>query len=205
VVRRGEADQLFINTSGVGILPPGRNLSSASCKEGDVVLLSGPVGDHGTAVMVAREGFDIRGDLMSDCQPLWDLASAVLEAAPATRCMRDPTRGGLATALAEIAAASQAGIVLNEEAIPVRRPVRAACDLLGLDPLYVACEGRLIAVVPEEQGEAALNAMQNHARGKGSARIGDVANDPPGLQLATASGGTRPLVALQGAQLPRIC
>jgi hydrogenase expression/formation protein HypE len=205
VVRRGEADQLFINTSGVGILPPERTLSSASCKKGDVVLISGPIGDHGTAVMVEREGFDMRGDLMSDCQPLWDLASALLEAAPDTRCMRDPTRGGLATALVEIAAASEVGVLLEEEKIPVRRPVRAACDLLGLDPLYVACEGRLIAVVPEEQAEDALDAMRHHDRGGASARIGVVVNDPPGLTLATLSGGMRPLVALEGAQLPRIC
>lgn len=205
VVRRGEADKLFINTAGVGVLPPGRNLSSANCRKGDAVLVSGPVGDHGTAVMVEREGFDMRGDLVSDCQPLWDLAEALLDAAPGTRCMRDPTRGGLATALVEIAASSEVGIHLEEETIPVRRPVRAACELLGLDPLYVACEGRLIAVVPEEQAEDALDAMRNHARGASSARIGAVVDEPLGLALATVSGGMRPLVALEGAQLPRIC
>jgi hydrogenase expression/formation protein HypE len=205
VVGRGEADKLFINTTGLGELPPGRNLSSASCRPGDIVLVSGPVGDHGTAVMVEREGFDITGDLASDCQPLNDLVETVLSAAPGTRCMRDPTRGGLATALVEIASASGAGILLREESIPVRRPVSAVCDLLGLDPLYVACEGRLAVVVPAEQADDALTALRGHKRGRAAARIGEVVEEPSGLILQTASGGRRPLLALEGVQLPRIC
>ena len=168
-------------------------------------MISGPVGDHGTAVMVEREGFDIQGDLASDCQPLWDLVATLLAAAPGTRCMRDPTRGGLATVLLEIAGASGVGILLQEESIPVRRPVQAVCDLLGLDPLYVACEGRMVAVVPESQGDEALAALRAHECGRFAARIGRVVADPHGLVLETSIGGRRPLVALEGTQLPRIC
>lgn len=205
VVGRGEADRIFINTSGVGILPEGRRLSAAFCRPGDAVLVSGPVGDHGTAVMVAREGFAIEGELRSDCQPLADLAQALVEAAPAVRCMRDPTRGGLATTLVEIARSSAVGIKLEEPRIPVRREVRAVCDLLGLDPLYVACEGRLIAIVPENQAESALAALRAHPRGRLAERIGTVVEKPVGVTLDTAVGGERPLLALEGAQLPRIC
>jgi hydrogenase expression/formation protein HypE len=200
VVRRGEADSLFINTSGLGIVPDGRILSSASCREGDAVLCSGPVGDHGTAVVVAREDFRIEGDLSSDCSPVTQPVRALLAAAPSTRCMRDPTRGGLATALVEIAEASGVGMRLRESAIPVRRPVRAACDLLGLDPLYMACEGRFVAVVPAAEAEKALGAL-----GRDAARIGEVSSSPTGVVLETSVGGHRPLIALEGAQLPRIC
>jgi hydrogenase expression/formation protein HypE len=205
VVGRGQADKIFINTTGVGSLPPGRCLSSASCRPGDAVLVSGPVGDHGVAVMVEREWFEIEGELASDCQPLWDLAEDILRAAPGTRCMRDPTRGGLVTALSEIAGASGAGIVLRENSIPVRRPVRAVCDLLGLDPLYVACEGRLLAVVPPDQSGTALAAMQANRRGRDAQMIGEVVDKKFGLILETSVGGRRPLLALEGAQLPRIC
>jgi len=204
VVGRGEADQLFINTSGLGIMPVGRYLSSASCQPGDAILVSGPIGDHGSAVLVAREGFGIQGDLQSDCQPLTDLVEALLVAAPGVRCMRDPTRGGLATTLTELAAASGVGMRLTETAIPIRRPVRAACELLGLDPLYVACEGRLIAVVPSDQADVALHALRGHRRGAQAARIGQVVVER-GVVLHTVTGGNRPLVALEGAQLPRIC
>lgn len=205
VVARGEADGLYVNTSGVGILRGSHTLSSAACRPGDRVLVSGPVGDHGTAVMVAREGFGIEGDLVSDCQPLCGLAAALLVAAPNARCMRDPTRGGLATALYEIATASGVGIRIQERAVPIRRPVRAACDLLGLDPLYVACEGRLVAVVPADEAAAALDALRAHPAGAGAALIGQVEERPRGLFLATAAGGARVLAALEGAQLPRIC
>lgn len=205
VVGRGEADKLYINTSGVGVLPPGRNLSSASCRPGDIVLVSGPIGDHGTAVLVEREGFDIEGELVSDCQPLWDLAKTFLAAAPNARCMRDPTRGGLATALIEIAGASGVGIVLREDSIPVRRPVSAVCELLGLDPLYIACEGRFVAVVPASEAEGALEALRSHESGRTAQRIGEVVAKPAGLVLETSMGGRRPLVALEGVQLPRIC
>ncbi len=205
VVGRGEADKLYINTTGLGALPPGRNLSSASCQPGDVVLVSGPVGDHGTAVMVEREGFEVKGDLKSDCQPLGDLVEVLLAAVPGTRCMRDPTRGGLATTLGEIASASEAGIVVQENLIPVRRPVKAVCDLLGLDPLYMACEGRLVAVVPAAGAADALVALRSHKRGTGAVQIGEVVEGPSGLVLETSAGGRRPLLALEGVQLPRIC
>lgn len=205
VVRRGEADGLFINTAGLGDLPEGRELSVASCRPGDVVLVSGPLGDHGTAVLVAREGFGIEGELLSDCQPLGDLTEVLVEAAPGTRCMRDPTRGGLATALLDMATASGVGIRLREESIPVRAPVRAACELLGLDPLYMPCEGRLAAVVPEREAEAVLAALRAHPRGRDAAVIGGVVERGQGLVLETAVGGTRPLLALEGSQMPRIC
>jgi hydrogenase expression/formation protein HypE len=205
VVGRGEVDGVYINTTGVGFVPPELNLSAAACEVGDRVLISGPVGDHGTAVMLAREGFGIQSDLVSDCQPLADLAAAILEAAPSLRCMRDPTRGGLATTLIELCEASDVGIVLDEVALPIRRQVRAASDLLGLDPLFVACEGRMIAVVPAGQADAVLAAMRAHPRGAEAAIIGDVVAKPAKLVLQTAMGGRRPLVALEGAQLPRIC
>jgi len=205
VVPRGEADGMFVNTSGLGLLCRGRGLSSGSARPGDVVLLSGPLGDHGIAVLVARGGFGLSSRLASDCQPLADLAAALLEAAPGTRCMRDPTRGGLATALCEIAAASHARIRIRDRDVPVRREVRNACDLLGLDPFYVACEGRLVALVPAGEAEKALAALRAHPRGREAARIGEVSEGPAGLLLDTVAGGTRPLYALEGAQLPRIC
>ncbi len=205
VVGRGEADGLFINTSGIGTLPEDRNLSSAYCRVGDAVLVSGPVGDHGAAVVKAREGFGIEGRLESDCQPLADLASALLSAVPGTRCMRDPTRGGLAGTLVEIAEVSGVGIRLHEALVPVRRSVRAACGLLGLDPLYMPCEGRLVAIVPGASAGPALAALKGHPRGRGAAVIGEVIAGPRALVLATIVGGERPLVRLEGAQLPRIC
>ena len=205
VVPRGEADGMFVNTSGLGLLRRGRGLSSGSARPGDVVLLSGPVGDHGIAVLVARGEFGLSSQLASDCQPLADLAAALLEAAPGTGCMRDPTRGGLATALCEIAAASHARIRIRDRDVPVRREVRTACDLLGLDPLYVACEGRLVALVPAGEAEQALAALRAHPRGRDAARIGEVSEGSAGLLLETAGGGTRPLYALEGVQLPRIC
>ncbi|MBN1336926.1 MAG: hydrogenase expression/formation protein HypE [Deltaproteobacteria bacterium] len=205
VVGRGEADGIFVNTSGVGFLPPQRALSVAACRPGDQVIVSGPVGDHGTAVLLAREGFGLEGEVYSDCQPLGDLAAALLEAAPDIRSMRDPTRGGLATVLVEMASASGVRIRIEEAAVPVRRSVRTACDLLGLDPLYVACEGRLVVVCPPERTDDVLAAARAHPRGREAALIGGVGEGTCGLTLETVHGGRRPLVALEGAQLPRIC
>ncbi|MFH1131810.1 MAG: hydrogenase expression/formation protein HypE [Pseudomonadota bacterium] len=204
VVGKGEADGLFINTTGLGIPLSGVSLSSASCRLGDLVLVSGPIGDHGTAIIVARGQFEMSGDIGSDCQPLWDLAEAILKAAPSTHCMRDPTRGGFATILVEIAQASQVGISINENLVPIRRSTRAACMLLGFDPLYMACEGRLVAIVPENQAKAALDAMRKNPRGTEAAIIGQVC-DGKGVILETVAGGRRPLLLLEGAQLPRIC
>ncbi|MDK9700259.1 MAG: hydrogenase expression/formation protein HypE [bacterium] len=205
VVGKGDADRIFINTTGIGFVPEQRLLSSASCQPGDVILISGSIGEHGIAVMVARESFGISGDLVSDCQPLHDLAEALLDAVPTVRCMRDPTRGGVATTLLEIATASKVGMELREEYLPIRRPVQSACDLLGLDPLYVACEGRFLAVVPPEAAERALQALRNHPKGAGAQIIGEVVDFPKKLLLKTRAGGKRPLIALEGAQLPRIC
>jgi len=205
VVPHGEADGLYINTSGLGVLPEGRHLSCTACRPGDHVLVSGPVAEHGVSVVVAREGLGLLGDLASDCQPLADLAEALLRAAPGTRCMRDPTRGGLATTLGEISEASGVGILIRESDVPVRQEVRAACDLLGIDPLYVACEGRLVAIVPPLQSDAALEAMRGHPRGRGASRIGEVRSGRAALVMETLAGGLRPLHELEGVQLPRIC
>ena len=203
VVGRGELDGVYINTTGVGIFER-EPLSSGSCKVGDAILISGPVGDHGTAVMMEREGFGLTADLISDCQPLGDLCEVLQDAG--VRCMRDPTRGGLATTLLEIAEASGVRMRLEEPDIPVRPAVAGSCELLGLDPLYVACEGRVIAIVPAEHEEAALKAARSHARGADSAIIGHIIeSDRPGLEMIAVHGGRRELRALEGAQLPRIC
>jgi hydrogenase expression/formation protein HypE len=206
VVGHGEVDGLFVNTSGVGFVPAGRALSAGACRPGDAILVSGPVGDHGTAVMLAREGFGLETDLVSDCQPLADLAAALLAAAPGTRCMRDPTRGGLATTLNEIARQSGVGMRLQEAAIPVKPQVEAACELLGLDPLYVANEGKLVAIVAPEAAEAALAALRAHPLGASAARIGQVQADAHHfVQMDTRFGGRRVVDWLSGEQLPRIC
>ena len=205
VVPRGDADGLFINTSGIGFVSSDVALSVANCHVGDAVLVSGPVGDHAAALVVARGEFGIEGRLDSDCQPLADLVQALLLAVPEVRCMRDPTRGGLATALVEIAGASDVGITVREDDVPIRAAVRATCDLLGFDPLYMACEGRLVAVVPAERAGHALDLLRGHHRGKGAAVIGHVCAAEPGVVLETSAGGRRPLIALRGAQLPRIC
>ena len=205
VVPRGDADGLFINTSGVGLISNGIDLSVADCRPGDAVIISGPVGDHGAAVVIARGEFGIEGELCSDCQPVADLAGALLRAVPDVRCMRDPTRGGLATTLVEIAQASDGGIEVREDDIPIRRAVRATCDLLGFDPLYMACEGRLLAVVPANSAGRALETLRAHQRGEDAAFIGTVCDDRTGVVLETSAGGARPLIALRGSQLPRIC
>ena len=206
VVERGKADGMFITTTGVGVVPLGLELSARRARPGDVVLLSGPLGDHGIAVMVEREGIEIEGDLQSDAAPLTGLVQSMLEVEPAIRCLRDPTRGGLASALNEIAVASRVGIQLNETQVPVRPAVRGVCELLGLDPLYVACEGRLVAIVPRSSAERVLCAMQAHPLGRDAALIGEVRETPPGIvSERTSIGGERVIVMLAGEQLPRIC
>jgi hydrogenase expression/formation protein HypE len=207
VVGRGEADGVFVTTTGVGLVPAGRDLRSDAIRPGDRVLVSGPVGDHGTAVMVARGDLGIASPVRSDCACVLDLVRAALAAAPGARCFRDPTRGGLATTVHELAESSALTIVLDECAIPVRPEVRHTCDLLGIDPLYVACEGRVVAVVPAGEADAALGAMRRRADGGGAAIVGTA--EPGGrwghLLLRTVVGGTRPMMPLEGAQLPRIC
>jgi hydrogenase expression/formation protein HypE len=206
VVDRGKGDKLFITTTGIGVIPGGARLSIAHAQPGDKILVSGTLGDHGVAILSVREGLEFETQLESDCAPLHDLAAAVLRAAPGMRCMRDPTRGGLAAALHELAEASRVGVHIREEAIPVRAEVRSACEIFGLDPLYVANEGKLMAVVPANEAAAALAALQSHPLGRNAALVGDVAAEGRAqVTLQTRLGGERLVTQIAGEQLPRIC
>ncbi|HZV07020.1 MAG TPA: hydrogenase expression/formation protein HypE [Gemmataceae bacterium] len=206
VVDRGKGDGLYITTSGVGLVPEGISLSIHNARPGDCILLSGTIGDHGIAIMSVREGLEFETVLESDTAPLTELTQAILQACPATRCMRDLTRGGLSSALNELAAASGVGVRLDEAAIPIRPEVRGACEMLGLDPLYVANEGKLMAVVPAEGAKRVLQAMRAHALGKNAALIGEVvAENPELVVLRSLIGGERVVTMLAGEQLPRIC
>ncbi|MGQ9584933.1 MAG: hydrogenase expression/formation protein HypE [Anaerolineae bacterium] len=207
VVERGSADGLFLNTAGLGIIPAGLHLTPANLRPGDMILVSGTVGDHGMAVMMQREGLAFRSPLVSDCAPLNGLIQGLLGACPgAVRCMRDPTRGGLATTLNEWARAAGAGIEVEEAAIPVREVVRAACEFLGLDPLYVANEGKAVVAVAPEAAEEALAALRGHPLGREAAVIGRVTEEHPRrVVLRTMLGARRVVEMLTGAQLPRIC
>ena len=204
VVEKGRGDGIYINTAGIGVLRhPG--LSPGNIRPGDKVIVSGFVGDHGTAVMLARNRM-MQGEIASDCAALNGLTEAILSAAPGVRVLRDPTRGGVATTLNEFVEGTALGIELEENQIPVRPQVQAACDMLGLDPLYCANEGKLLAVVAPEAAEAVLTAMRSHELGVDAAVIGQVTERYPGkLTLHTAFGGSRVLQKLSGAQLPRIC
>jgi hydrogenase expression/formation protein HypE len=206
VVDRGKGDQVFITTSGIGLVPPGRALSIRSARPGDLILVSGTIGDHGIAIMSVREGIEFETVLESDSAPLNDLAQIMLEVCPSIRCMRDPTRGGLSSALNELAAASNVGVEIVEAKMPVRAEVRGACEMLGLDPLYVANEGKLIAIVPADDAERLLAAMRRHPLGKKSAIIGMVTPSHPGMVIMQSTvGGERVVTMLAGEQLPRIC
>ena len=206
VVHRGKADQLFINTTGVGIVAHDVRLSIDSVQPGDVVLLSGHVGDHGMAVMLAREALELDAPIESDSAPLHGLVAALLAAAPGTRVIKDPTRGGVAGTLNEIASRSGVAIVITEEKVPVRVAVRGACEILGLEPLHIANEGKLVAIVPPAEADHALRALRSHARGGDAAIIGEVVAQPEGMVLLrTAVGGSRVLDMLVGDPLPRIC
>ncbi len=206
VVDRGKGDQIFITTSGIGLVPDHLNLSIRSAKPGDKILVSGTIGDHGIAIMSVREGLEFETVLESDTAPLADLAQKMLAACPTIRCMRDPTRGGVSSALNELADASNVGVRLDESKIPMRAEVRAACELLGLDPLYVANEGKLIAVVPAEDAERLLATMRARPLGRNAAIIGDVVADHGGMViLKSLVGGERVVTLLSGEQLPRIC
>jgi hydrogenase expression/formation protein HypE len=206
VVQTGAADQIYVNTTGVGVIPAGRRLGPGEVRPGDKVLLSGTMGDHGVAVMLARGDLKLEADVVSDSAPLGGLVEAILAAAPATRWLRDATRGGVGTVVNELAVATDLGVILAEQALPVRPAVAGACDLLGIDPLYVANEGKLVAVVPPDQARAALAAMQAHPHGRDAAVIGEVREDPSGMVLlATTFGGTRVIDLLVGDPLPRIC
>jgi hydrogenase expression/formation protein HypE len=206
VVDRGKGDQVFITTTGLGLVPEGLSLSIRNARPGDRILVSGTLGDHGIAIMSVREGIEFETVLESDTASLAGLTQAMLAACPTIRCMRDPTRGGPSSALNELAAASRVGVRLDEAAIPIRPEVHAACEMLGLDPLYVANEGKLIAVVPPEDADRLLETMRRHPLGRDAAIIGDVVAGHPGLVLLRSLvGGERVVTLLSGEQLPRIC
>lgn len=209
VVERGSADGVYINTTGVGEVPAGVCLSAGACAPGDVVLVSGTLGDHGIAIMSQREGLAFDTDIVSDAAPLNHLVAAVMQAAPHTRCFRDPTRGGLASTLNEFAEASRVAIEIEEDAVPVRPAVRGACEMLGYDPLQVANEGKMVAVVPEQEAATALEAMRDARYGEQAAIIGRVREldreRGPHVRVRTGWGATRILDMLVGEQLPRIC
>lgn len=207
VVERGHGDGLYINTSGIGLVPAGLRIAPDQARPGDVVLVSGTLGDHGMAIMSVREGLEFDTAIVSDCAPLVELVAAMRAVAPdGLRVLRDPTRGGAASSLNEIARTSGVGIVIEEDALPVQPAVRAACELLGMDPIYVANEGKLIAIVAPEAAEAALAALRAHPLGQQAARIGRVVAQHPGVLVArTGIGGTRIVDMQVGEQLPRIC
>ncbi len=206
VVERGHGDGIYINTTGIGVVMEGVEVGPDRARPGDVVLISGTVGDHGIAVLSQREGLTFETELVSDSAPLNGLVEALLEAAPHTHCLRDPTRGGVAAALNELAGTSGVGIEIDESAVPIRPAVAAACEMLGFDPLTVANEGKLVAIVPPEEAEAALEAMRAHPLGRDAARIGTVTEEHPGLVLArTGIGGRRIVDMPLGELLPRIC
>ena len=206
VVERGSADKLFINTAGIGLVPPGLSISAKGARPGDVVLINGAVGDHGLAIMTQREGLRFESSLASDCAPLNGLVDAMLATGAEIHVLRDPTRGGLATTLNELAGQSQVGIEIDETAVPLHEPVRVASELLGLDPLYVANEGKLVAIVPQQAAPLLLKAMRAHPEGREAAIIGRVGAKNPGrVVLRTVLGTRRLLDMLAGEQLPRIC
>jgi len=206
VVEKGKADGLFINTAGIGVIPDGVDLSAHNVKIGDAILLSGPIGDHGMAVMSKRENLEFDSEILSDSVPLHDLVATMLKSGADIHALRDPTRGGLATTLNEIAQAANVGMRLDEQAIPVRPEVRSACEILGLDPLYVANEGRLIAFCAAEDAEKLLKAMRAHEHGKESSIIGSAVPDEHHfVEMRTTLGGHRMVDWLTGEPLPRIC
>ncbi|MDO5530923.1 hydrogenase expression/formation protein HypE [Sutterella sp.] len=206
VVEKGHGDGCYIATTGVGERIADHMISGASARPGDAVLVSGSIGDHGMTVMSLREDMSFGTSLVSDAAPLAQMVANVIAAAPHVHVLRDPTRGGLGTTLNEIAAESRVGITLEEKSIPVKPEVRAACEFLGLDPLYSACEGRLICIVPADEAEAALAAMRSSPYGEGAARVGTVTDTAPGfVEMVTLMGGRRMVDWLTGEQLPRIC
>jgi hydrogenase expression/formation protein HypE len=206
VVQKGKADGCYINTAGIGLIERDVNLGVAYAQPGDAIIVSGPIGDHGITIMLARGELDIEADICSDTAPLNGLVTGLLDAVPGVRAMRDATRGGVATILNEIARAAGVGVLVSEDDIPVRAEVRGASELLGIDPMYVACEGRLVAVVPDEDAGAAIVALREHRLGEQAAVIGHVRAEQPGIvQLKTAFGGTRIVDLLVGDPLPRIC
>lgn len=206
VVEKGKGDGVFITTTGIGVVPEGIHISGDLAKPGDAILLSGSIGDHGVAIMASRENLEFETTVESDSAALHTLIEAMVQTAPDIHCLRDPTRGGLATTLNELAQQSKVGMRLDESAIPVKPQVAAACELLGLDPLYVANEGKLICICPMAKAEPLLRTMRAHPLGKDAALIGVVAEDSNGfVEMQTRFGGNRIVDWLAGEQLPRIC
>ncbi|SDM82185.1 hydrogenase expression/formation protein HypE [Allokutzneria albata] len=206
VVQRGKGDGCYINITGVGVIEHQARLDLAAVRPGDAVIVSGPIGEHGVTIMLARGDLDIEADLVSDTAPVHGLVAELLGSTDGVRAMRDATRGGVATILNEAARAAKVAVVVDEDAIPVRPEVRGAAELLGIDPLYVACEGRFVSFVDGAEADRALAALRRHPLGAQSAVIGRIAADPPGLVLLnTAFGGTRICDLLVGDPLPRIC
>ena len=206
VVNRGSADKLFINTAGVGIIAGGIDISGSKARPGDKVILSGTIGDHGIAVLSQREGLSFSTQLKSDCAPLGSLVAEMLAVSSTIHCLRDPTRGGLATTLNELAKQSKVSIRIEEEKIPVREEVLAACEMLGFDPLYIANEGKLVAIVPAKDADKILKAMRENHYGTGAAIIGEVKAEHPGrVAMKTCLGASRIVDMLVGDLLPRIC
>jgi hydrogenase expression/formation protein HypE len=206
VVNHGAADGVYISTSGIGLIPSGRAFSAERVSVGDAVIVSGTIADHGMAVMLARGDLMLESDIASDSAPLYDLMERLSAAAPSTRWLRDATRGGVGTVCNELARDSNLTVVLDETALPVRPAVAAACELLGIDPLYVANEGKFIAVVAPDEAAAALTALRGHHLGVDAVQIGEIRSDPPGIVvLRTQLGGTRIVDMLVGDPLPRIC
>ncbi|NJK36281.1 MAG: hydrogenase expression/formation protein HypE [Oscillatoriales cyanobacterium RM2_1_1] len=206
VVQRGSADKLFINTAGIGMIRPGVRTSARSLQPGDAILINGDLGDHGTAILIARGELALETGIESDCQPLHGLVEQMLAVCPEIHALRDATRGGLATVLNEFALSSQVGIRLEESELPIREEVQGVCEILGLDPLYLANEGKLVAVVPRAKAERVLAAMRTHPAGHQSRMIGEVIADPVGMVILQTRFGTARIVdMLVGDQLPRIC
>lgn len=206
VVEKGSGDGLFINTTGIGRVPDGLQLSASQARPGDKVLLSGSIGEHGITILAQREGLEFQSAIQSDSAALHTLVADILQVTREIRCMRDPTRGGLSSALNEIAGQSHVGIELDDRAIPVQEEVKGACEMLGLDPLYVANEGKMIAIVAPQAAEKVLQAMRAHPLGRNAQIVGTVDDKHPGLvTMRTALGTTRIVDMLAGDQLPRIC
>lgn len=206
VVNKGKADKIFINTAGVGVVTRDVNIAAANARAGDKVILSGNIGEHGVTILAARGELELEGDFKSDTAPLNELVAKIFDVTTDVHCLKDPTRGGVATALNEIAKASDVTIAIKEDAIPVRAAVRGACEILGIDPLYMANEGKLIAVVPPQHADAVVAAMRQHPLGADARIIGEVWAEPKGLVfLQTEIGGNRVVDMLVGDPLPRIC
>lgn len=206
VVNRGNADKLFINTSGLGIVPPGVNISAANAVPGDKIILSGTHGDHGIAILSQREGLDFHAPIQSDCAPLNKMVADIVQKPHSIHCLRDPTRGGIATTLNEFAERSQVGIRIDETKIPIKKAVASACELLGLEPLYVANEGKAIAIVSASAADSVLSLMKRNKYGLEASIIGEVVAKHPGqVVMKTRFGSSRIVDTLTGELLPRIC